>query len=113
MGLKMYIVGRERRREDRPTDRERRAYNGRTAVEFVGIPDSTVSRRHAVIYVTEQRIYMRDLGSKNGTFVVDEGRARRFSQGYVTRDQDIRFGDHRCRLDRLIGPHRGEQGSGP
>lgn len=109
MGLKIYVVGRERRRrDDRPTERERRAYTGRAAIQFIGIPHKTVSRRHAVLYVTERRIYMRDLGSKNGTFVIDDGRARRFSQGYVTSDQAFRFGDHRCRIGELLDKARRE-----
>lgn len=111
MGLKIYIVGRERRRGDRPTERERRAYTGRAAVQFLGIPHNTVSRRHAVLYVTEHRIYMRDLGSKNGTFALGQGGSRRFTQGYVSPDQEFRFGDYRCRLDKLLDKARREQAS--
>ncbi len=102
MSLKLYIIGRERRQGDRPIDRERRAYRGRAALEFVGLPDRTVSRRHAVIYVTDHRIYMRDLGSKNGTFVLEDAHPRRFNQGYVRPDQQFWFGDYRCRVDDLI-----------
>lgn len=108
MGLKIYIVGRERRRGDRPTERERRAHTGASAVHFLGIPHKTVSRRHAVLYVTDHRIYMRDLGSKNGTFVLEEDGAHRFTQGYVTGNQQIRFGDYPCRLDKLLEKERAQ-----
>ena len=113
MGLRIYIVGRERRRGDRPTERERRAYTGRAAVQFLGMPDNTVSRRHAVLYVTEHRIYMRDLGSRNGTYIVERDGARRFTQGCVTVDRAVRFGDYRCRIDELLDKALRERAAEP
>lgn len=104
MSLKLYIVGRERRREQAPTDRERRAYEGAAGFQYVGLPDKTVSRRHAVIYVTDKRIYLRDLGSRNGTFVLEDGHFRRFTEGYLDRDQTLRFGRYRCQLGQLLEP---------
>ena len=42
---------------------------GRDASADVALHDSTVSRRHVAITVDDSRITIRDLGSKNGTFV--------------------------------------------
>ncbi len=42
---------------------------GRAPTNVVIIPDPTVSRRHASIIKTERGLRLRDLGSKNGTYL--------------------------------------------
>ena len=44
---------------------------GRDPAVAIWIDSSTVSRRHAVIVVSEQMVTIEDLGSRNGTFVND------------------------------------------
>ena len=44
---------------------------GRDAGCGIGLNDRQVSRRHAVIYRRGNRCFVRDLGSRNGTFVND------------------------------------------
>jgi DNA-binding winged helix-turn-helix (wHTH) protein len=45
---------------------------GRDPGAPVSLADSSVSRRHAVIHVSEERVLVEDLKSKNGTFLGDE-----------------------------------------
>ncbi len=52
------------------------------------IGDYSVSRRHAELSVNDSLLTVRDLGSKNGTFVDDE----RIEVGSVQPNQRIRFG---------------------
>ena len=55
---------------------------GRDAVNTITVNDAGVSRRHAVIERYEERVLVRDLGSKNGTYVNDEEvRERDLSDG--------------------------------
>jgi two-component system, cell cycle response regulator len=55
---------------------------GRDAVNTIAVNDAGVSRRHAVIERYDERVVVRDLGSKNGTYVNDdEVRERELSDG--------------------------------
>jgi len=105
VNLKLYIVGRERRRKQAPPEQERRAQNGK--VRYIGLQDSTVSRRHAEIYIVKGRIYLRDLGSKNGTFLLVDGALHRHTEGYVEPDQEVRFGGYQCRVAQLLPDNSG------
>ncbi len=42
---------------------------GRTSSADLRMPDASISRQHAAITVREGRIFVRDVGSKNGTFL--------------------------------------------
>lgn len=104
MSLKFYVVGRERRRTNPPTKAprtERRAAE-RGEAHYIGIRDRRVSRRHAEIYVVNGRIFLRDLGSKNGTFVLDHGRVLRLTEGYIRPGQLVSFGGCLRRVSKLI-----------
>lgn len=52
------------------------------------VKDDTVSRRHAQIVVTPGAITVRDLGSRNGTFIDD----RLVKTGTVREEEHVRFG---------------------
>jgi pSer/pThr/pTyr-binding forkhead associated (FHA) protein len=63
----------------------------------LGIEDATVSRNHARMYVESGKLIIRDLGSKNGTFVNNRplpgwksGTASEPLQ--ITEDSNLRFG---------------------
>src|SRR5262245_51266761 len=47
---------------------EREGIIGRES-DWVVLSESSASRRHCVIVITENRIRIRDLGSRNGTFI--------------------------------------------
>lgn len=100
MNLRFYIIGRERRHDEIPPAQERREPNGKS--RYIGLRDSSVSRRHAEIYLVDGRIYLRDLGSKNGTYLLVNGGSHRHTEGYVDVDQEVRFGRYRCRVSQLL-----------
>ncbi|MFT7519250.1 MAG: hypothetical protein ACI9MC_001390 [Kiritimatiellia bacterium] len=51
---------------------ESRLYIGRAPENELVIGDSTVSSSHACVWVENDQIWLRDLGSRNGSFVNDE-----------------------------------------
>jgi DNA-binding winged helix-turn-helix (wHTH) protein len=62
---------------------------GRDPGAAISIPDQSVSRRHAVVRVSDDGVTVEDLGSKNGTFVQGE----RVRATYPLADEDhVRFG---------------------
>jgi pSer/pThr/pTyr-binding forkhead associated (FHA) protein len=62
---------------------------GRIAGSDVAVDDASISRNHAVITVRSGKILLKDLGSKNGTFVADKKIA---AETDVEPDTPIRFG---------------------
>lgn len=111
MSLKFYVIGRERRRPGaapRGPLPERRKPGG-SSPHYIGIRDPRVSRRHAEVYVIGERVFLRDLGSKNGTYVLDRGRKVRLAEGYVRRQQLVCFGGCLRRMSKLLD----QGGNGP
>ncbi len=81
---------------------------GRDSSASLVVDDSTVSRRHARITVTRERVTVEDLGSKNGTFV----RGRRIERPTALADGDeIRFGS--VPLTYRSGPASGSTATVP
>jgi hypothetical protein len=62
----------------------------------------SVSRKHASIYVSKSGIYLQDLNSTNGTFLVKNNRLILFPEGYVQFNQLISFGKLRCKIQQLL-----------
>ncbi len=64
---------------------------GRSLENVVVVPDSTVSRKHAVLYLEDGRLYIEDLGSTNGTYVYDreEGSFKRVEGRVELRPGDL------------------------
>jgi pSer/pThr/pTyr-binding forkhead associated (FHA) protein len=56
------------------------------------IDSITASNHHAEIRVVNQKIYLRDLDSTNGTYLLQNGAKRRFHKGYVKPQQTIVIG---------------------
>jgi len=109
-----YLVGRERRhRHATGPERERRSAASTRSRRYIAIPHTTVSRRHAEIIVLNGSIYVRDLGSKNGTFRLRDGHKERLTEGYVDPDELVFFGSCLRKVGKLIEDHQqGRDGSG-
>lgn len=57
------------------------------------LDDRAVSKRHAeLLTLDDGRLYLTDCASRNGTHVLREGRWRAIRQGFVRRDERVRFG---------------------
>ncbi len=88
--------------ELRPSEGERRSLGDGTTVGRedcdVILDDEGVSRRHAVIRLTDSGLVIEDLGSSNGTFVNGERieKARSLSPG-----DEVRLGDTEWRFERV------------
>jgi pSer/pThr/pTyr-binding forkhead associated (FHA) protein len=48
------------------------AYIGRSSLNDIVIPDTTISQRHASIEYSRNGVFLKDLGSTNGTFVLGQ-----------------------------------------
>ena len=62
---------------------------GRLSTGDVAVDDASISRNHAIITVRAGKVALRDLGSKNGTYVADK---RIAGDTEVAPDTPIRFG---------------------
>jgi len=63
---------------------------GREGHIYVDSP--TASKHHAEISINEGKIFLRDLGSTNGTYLVKNRKLVKFEAGYVTLLQTIVVG---------------------
>ena len=54
--------------------------------------DDTVSKHHAEIKIENGKIFLRDLDSTNGTFLVKNNSLVRFEQGNLHPDQPVAIG---------------------
>ena len=61
-----------------------------------------VSKAHASIIIKNEKIYLRDLNSTNGTYLIINNSLVNFEEGYVTPNQPIAIGDVRCTVYDLL-----------
>jgi predicted component of type VI protein secretion system len=66
------------------------------------INDPTVSKRHAEIEVIDGEVYLRDLESTNGTFLIKNNRLIPFNEGYVQLHQPILLGNRQYTIKSLL-----------
>lgn len=66
------------------------------------INDPTVSKRHAEIQIKNGEIYLRDLGSTNGTYLIKNQRLVPFIEGYVQLHQMIVLGNKQHSVRNLL-----------
>ena len=94
----MLLIFKSGSREGRAVDINRgRVTIGRVAENDVQLTGEKVSRHHAVIEVEDgQRVVLRDLGSRNGTFV--DGH-RLAGSCVLTGGEQLRFGDEELRVE--------------
>lgn len=64
--------------------------------------DKTTSARHAELVILENDLYLTDLDSTNGTYLVENGERKRFKEGYIKIDQTLAFGNHICSVRELV-----------
>ena len=66
------------------------------------IDDPTVSKQHAEIQIMDGEIYLRDLGSTNGTFLIKNQRLVAFVEGYVQLQQMLVLGNKQYSVKNLL-----------
>ncbi len=66
------------------------------------INSPTVSRRHAAMKIKNGRIYLRDLNSTNGTYLIENDSLVPFKEGYVSPSQTIVIGEVECTINSLL-----------
>ncbi len=64
--------------------------------------DKTASAKHAELTVLNDTMYLSDLGSTNGTFIVIDGKRKPFTEGYIDMNQTLSFGNQVCTVRELI-----------
>lgn len=64
--------------------------------------DKTTSARHAELVVIDNQMYLTDLDSTNGTYLMEQGKRRRFKEGYINLEQTLSFGDQVCTVRELV-----------
>jgi len=62
----------------------------------------TVSKYHAIIKITNGKIYLRDLNSTNGTYLINDNNRRLFEEGYVSPYQLIEIGGEEHSIQSLL-----------
>lgn len=66
------------------------------------INDPTVSKQHAEIQVINGEIYLKDLNSTNGTYLVKNQRLVAFKEGYVQLNQAVVLGNRHYTIQQLL-----------
>lgn len=66
------------------------------------INDPAVSKQHAELQIVDGEVYLRDLHSTNGTFLVKNNRLVPFHEGYVQLHQPIVLGSRRYTIQGLL-----------
>ena len=66
------------------------------------LDDKTVSKRHAELQIMNGEIYLRDLQSTNGTYLVKNNRLIAFAEGYVQLNQSVVIGNKQYTIRKLL-----------
>lgn len=82
--IHVFVQGREKTYALKPG----LVYVGRTSNNDIVVPDPTVSSHHASIERTSQGIILRDLDSRNGTFL----RGQRIKECWLGENEEVSFG---------------------
>ena len=70
--------------------------------DHIYINSPSVSRRHAAMKIKNGRIYLCDLDSTNGTYLIDNDSLVPFKEGYVSPAQPIVIGEVECTINSLL-----------
>ena len=83
-----------------------KSMEGRTYVigreGHIYIDSASVSKHHAEIKITNGRIYLRDLNSTNGTYLIKNKSLVYFEEGYVNPLQPVLIGDEIHTVQSLL-----------
>jgi FOG: FHA domain len=71
---------------------------GRAVENHVVVPDPAVSRRHLRLIVSSNGVIVEDLGSSNGTYLVEGGRERLIKVENVGRQAMVKIGGTKLRI---------------
>jgi pSer/pThr/pTyr-binding forkhead associated (FHA) protein len=66
------------------------------------LDDKSVSKQHAEIQIMNGEIYLRDLHSTNGTYLVKNNRLVAFAEGYVQLNQPVVIGNKQYTIKKLL-----------
>lgn len=66
------------------------------------ISSASAGRQHGEISIREGKIYLRDLGSRNGIFILKDRKLVRFAEGYVSLLQRIVIGNEAYMIRDLL-----------
>jgi len=76
---------------------------GQVSMEgHIYINSPTVSRPHATLKIKNGRMFLRDLDSTNGIYIVDNDSLIKFEEGYVKPSQPMMIGRVTCTIQGLI-----------
>ncbi|MDH5355484.1 MAG: FHA domain-containing protein [Gammaproteobacteria bacterium] len=70
--------------------------------DHIYINSPTVSSPHAELKIKNGRVYIRDLGSTNGTYIVDNDCLISIEEGYVKQNQPLVIGSVKCTIQSLV-----------
>ncbi len=70
--------------------------------DHIYINSPSVSRRHAAMKIKNGRIYLCDLDSTNGTYLMESDNLVPFKEGYVSPSQPIVIGQVKCTINSLL-----------
>ena len=70
--------------------------------DHIYINSATVSRRHAAMKIKNERIWLRDLNSTNGTYLIENDSLVPFKEGYMSPSQPIAIGEVKCTINKLL-----------
>ena len=73
---------------------------GRDGHIYINSP--IVSQQHAEIRILRGKIYLRDLNSTNGTYLVKNNKLVHFDKGYVELRQSVVIGDQQYTIEKLL-----------
>jgi pSer/pThr/pTyr-binding forkhead associated (FHA) protein len=68
----------------------------------IRIEDPAVSKQHAEIEIIDGEVYLRDLDSTNGTFLIKNKRLVAFKEGYVQLHQMLVLGNKQYSVKDLL-----------
>ena len=70
--------------------------------DHIYINSPSVSRRHAAMKIKNGRIFLCDLDSTNGTYLIENDSLVPFKEGYVSPSQPIVIGQVKCTINSLL-----------
>lgn len=68
----------------------------------IHMPHRTTSAQHAQLTIKKDSLYLADLDSTNGTYIIENGQRQRFTEGYIKLDQLLAFGSNVCSVRELL-----------